>query len=108
MKLHTASSGVPQHFVSGALIVLVGCCSDMVDRQRWRGREGDSKYIERQQKALVRAYGARNARGCRVVDTGGLGVDAVVKQVLRAIHLEPYVEYSMRSRLEKFLPRAAK
>jgi hypothetical protein len=100
----SAETGAPQPFISGSLIFLTGRASDIADRQRWRGREGDEKYIERQQKALLRAYGARKIKGCQVIDTGGLSVDEVVKQTLGAIYLKPYIEYSMQSRLQTFLP----
>jgi hypothetical protein len=100
-----ASTGSPQPFASGALILLTGRADDLLDRQRWRGRGGDLGYIEKQQDALLKVYGT--SPGVRIVDTKGLSIDAVVKRVSRLMHLEAYKEYSMDERLQQFRAASA-
>jgi hypothetical protein len=96
-------TGNPLPFRAGALLLLTGRAEDLLDRQRWRGRSGTVKYIEKQQKALLEAYDAHSGDNCTVVDTKGLSVEAVLKYVMHAIHVRPYVEYKMDARLNYFL-----
>jgi hypothetical protein len=93
----------PRPFRSGALIILTCRSSDLEDRQRWRGRAGTADYIEVQQRKLLETYAVQGARGCRVVDTTGLAIDAVVKLVMYIIHIQPYEEYRIDARLQEFL-----
>lgn len=95
-------TGNPLPFKSGALLLLTGRPEDLLDRQRWRGRSSTVKYIDTQQKALLEAYDAHSGENCSVIDTKGLGVEAVLKHVMHAIHVRPYVEYQMHARLQHF------
>jgi hypothetical protein len=96
-------TGNPLPFKAGALLLLTGRAEDLLDRQRWRGRTGTINYIENQQKALLEAYDASSSDNCTVIDTKGLSIEAVLKGVMHAIHVQPYVEYQVDARLNHFL-----
>jgi hypothetical protein len=75
---------------------------DLLIRQKWRGRGGTEEYLERQQQAILETYDPSRLQGVRIIATDGLAIDAVVKEVVRAIHFEEYREFDFGKRLAHF------
>jgi hypothetical protein len=97
------ASGTPHEFCPGKLIVLTGHPYDLLTRQKWRGREGTEEYIRDQQNTLVDIYSDAESGDVSFVETSGLNIESVVKEVSRRMHLEPYKEFSFNNRLKKYL-----
>jgi len=97
------NSGSPQSLQKGHLVVLKGDPRVLQTRQIWRGRGGDGNYLEEQQNALVGVYADDNCGKATFIETAGQDVESVTKQVLRAIHRDPYKEFDFDKRLTSFL-----
>jgi hypothetical protein len=97
-----AKFGRPHEFVSGCLVLLTGRPSDLVTRQKWRGRGGKEEYIEEQQASLLHTYACEGKSGTQVIRTEGVELDAAVREAVRAIHVEPYAEFDFATRLKEF------
>ncbi|OEC93571.1 hypothetical protein A9Z06_09065 [Rhizobium sp. YK2] len=94
-------SGSPQSLQKGHLIVLKGDPRVLQTRQIWRGRGGKESYLEEQQNALVAVYDDAFGK-VTFIETAGQDIESVTKQVLHAIHREPYAEFDFDKRLEFF------
>ena len=97
------ASGTPHEFCAGKLIVLTGHPYDLLTRQKWRGRGGSEEYIQGQQDTLVGIYNDPKSGDVSFVETSGLNIENVVKEVSRRMHFEPYKEFSFSSRLRDYL-----
>lgn len=97
-----AQSPLPREFRSGKLILLTGRPYDLLARQKWRGRGGTEDRIGQQQDALIETYGAADCGPVSRVETGGLDIHDVTKEVTRRIHIEEYREFDFSKRLHQY------
>jgi hypothetical protein len=97
------ASGMPRPFVEAALILLIADPAMLFRRQLRRGRRGDENYIRKQQEALKSVYrDGKYGPACRI-ETGGLSIDSVTKEMVRAIFMRPYVPFKFDRRLRSYL-----
>ncbi len=99
---NAASSGTPREFRPGKLILLTGRAYDLVSRQKWRGRDSTEEYIAQQQTSLWDAYNAKDCGFVSHIETGGLDIQSVTKEVARRIFVENYDEFNFSKRLHQF------
>ena len=97
-----AASGRPRPFVDAALILLIGDPATLFRRQLRRGRGGDENYIRKQQEALKSVYCDCNYGAACRIETGGLSIDFVTKEIVRAIFMRPYVPFKFDRRLHSY------
>ena len=73
------SSGSPQSLEKGRLIILKGDPSALLTRQKWRGRGGTDRYLERQQNALVDTYSDSTCGPVTFIETSGRDIPGVTR-----------------------------
>ena len=85
---------VPSH-----VVLLLADPKEMEIRASTRGKYFTAANLSKQQESLRQIYGA--GEGVTVIDTQGLTLQQVVRQVAKVIHRDTYVETDLSARLDE-------
>lgn len=85
---------------NGQVIMLTASGEELLSRAKHRHKDANVDYYTEQQKTVESLYG-RQCEGVTVISTSGRSINQVVRLLSKIIHLEPYKEFDIESKIEE-------